>query len=115
MSADLPAIDVQKARTQAGGNLELAHELFTLLRQELTNMHNSLQTLDLPAAAGALADISHKLRSSARYCAAPRLEKAADKAEKDGRAAKTPDTIAQSRRELLLAVDEILGMTDPHL
>ena len=112
MSADLPAIDVQKARDLAGGNLELAHELFTLLRQELMSVRESLQSLNFPAAVGVLADNAHKLRSSARYCAASRLETAAEKAE---RAAMVSDAIAESRRELLLAVDEILAMADPYL
>src|SRR5690349_11112467 len=109
-----PPIDVSKARELAGGNAALARELFSLLRTELWATHVKLSNLDLSAAIGTLGDIAHKLRSSARYCAAPRLEMAAGQAEKLSRAAPAPGLIDQSRKELLLAMEEILGMSDPY-
>src|SRR4051812_47148579 len=109
-----PAVDVLKAKELAGGNGNLARELFSLLRAELQATHVKLSELDLPGALGALADIAHKLRSSARYCAAPRLEQAAEQADKLSRAIAAPGLIDQSRRELLLAMEEILAMPDPY-
>lgn len=74
-------VDYAEAVEKAGGNAELAKELFSMLLQELPTLHERLQTaitqLDIQAAW----DHAHKIYGATAYCGVPALRLAAREME----------------------------------
>jgi HPt (histidine-containing phosphotransfer) domain-containing protein len=107
-------IDTAKATQLAGGNAELARELYELLRRELTQIADTLQQESCMLEAEKLGAMAHKLRSSARFCAAARLEQAAEAAEQAARDIRDPLELSASCKHLLAAILELLALRHPY-
>lgn len=77
----LPMLDIPHAIEQAGGNPDLAKELFTMLLKELPDLKQKLnQAFDNGDEQG-LWDHAHKIYGSTAYCGVPALQKAAKELE----------------------------------
>ena len=107
-------IDISKAKDVAGGSVALAEELYSLLIKELASNHQLLSELLPHRDADVLSAIAHKLRSSARYCAALNLELAAEAAEQAAIRSVATDQMSEARDGLLRAVNEILHLQNPY-
>lgn len=81
MSSALNAIDTNLALERAGGNQELARELYQMLQNELPNYHNTMQQHYDSGDYEALLEVVHKLHGSATYCGVPALKEAAAEME----------------------------------
>lgn len=93
---------------KAGGNVDLARELFSILQDELRKALVDLQCAEfLDADARKLA---HKLRSSARYCAAPNLEQTAEDCE----LAPHDENLVEHRNRLATAIQDVLNLPLPY-
>lgn len=81
MSSTLNVVDEALALERAGGNADLARELYQMLQKELPvyheNLHNYYQQGDMEALLNAV----HKLNGSATYCGVPALKAAAESLE----------------------------------
>lgn len=77
MSSALRAIDTSLALERAGGNLDLARELYQMLQDELPNYLTTLQHHYDSGDYTALLELVHKLNGSAIYCGVPALKQAA--------------------------------------
>ncbi len=73
--------DEQLALQQAGGNEELARELFSMLLNELPAYLEKVQSSYQANNFTALHQIVHKINGSATYCGTPALQAAAEKLE----------------------------------
>ena len=108
-------VDTEKATQLAGGNAGLAHELYGLLQNELHQIAYILKHHDCVLEAPVLCAIAHKLRGSARFCAAERLERAAHAAETTAQSAGgSTQGLADACKELLAAVLELMALEDPY-
>ena len=87
-TSNLATIDVDLAISNAGGDLELAKELYRLLQNELPRyqreIHENYQQGDLEQ----LYQSVHKLNGSATYCGVPALKQAAHSFEQHLKAQK---------------------------
>lgn len=83
MSSTEIVVDPDLALERAGGNAELARELYQMLQNELpvyeVKIRSLFDTGDLPA----LTEAVHKLNGSATYCGVPKLKEAATMLETD--------------------------------
>ena len=77
MSSVLNSIDTDLALERAGGNQDLARELFQMLQNELPNYHNTIRQHYDSGDYDALLEVVHKLHGSATYCGVPALKEAA--------------------------------------
>jgi two-component system sensor histidine kinase BarA len=77
MSSALSAIDTNLALERAGGNQDLACELYQMLQNELPNYLTTLQKHYDNGDYNALLEVVHKLNGSATYCGVPALKQAA--------------------------------------
>lgn len=66
-------VDYQEAIDKAGGNAELAKELFGMLLQELPSLRQQLQDAITQANHQAIWDHAHKIYGSTAYCGVPQL------------------------------------------
>lgn len=64
------------ALEQAGGNAELAKDLFGMLLNDLPNMQSLLNDSFTGEKTQAFWDIAHKIHGSTAYCGTPRLKHA---------------------------------------
>ena len=69
-------LDIPKAIEQAGGNPDLAKELFTMLLNELPGQKEKLNQAHAKGDNQALWDHTHKLHGSTAYCGVPALHTA---------------------------------------
>ncbi|GAB4297309.1 MAG: hypothetical protein Kow0096_15260 [Thiohalomonadaceae bacterium] len=81
MNAVLKVIDQELALQRAGGNAQLAAELFGMLLQELPQQRSAIQAALTAGDYPALQHLVHKLNGSATYCGVPALKAAADSLE----------------------------------
>jgi two-component system sensor histidine kinase BarA len=77
MSSALSAIDTHLALERAGGNQELACELYQMLQKELPNYLTTTKQYFDSGNYAALLEVVHKLNGSATYCGVPALKAAA--------------------------------------
>jgi two-component system sensor histidine kinase BarA len=78
MSSGLRAVDGQLALERAGGNADLAHELYQMLQNELPYYQSRLPALYASGDISTLQETVHKLNGSATYCGVPALKAAAE-------------------------------------
>ena len=69
-------LDISQAIEQAGGNPDLAKELFTMLLNELPDQKEKLNQAFVRGDNQALWDHTHKLHGSTAYCGVPALREA---------------------------------------
>lgn len=81
MSSALCAVDEQLALQRAGGNTELARDLYQLLQNELPEYQSRLPSLYADGDLHSLQEAVHKLNGSATYCGVPALKVAVDALE----------------------------------
>ncbi|MDX1823341.1 MAG: Hpt domain-containing protein [Thiohalomonadales bacterium] len=102
----LPMLDIPHAIEQAGGNPDLAKELFTMLLKDLPEQKHKLNQAFEESDSQALWDHAHKIYGATAYCGVPALNEAARKLE-DTIKAKTDD-LADKIQEVNKAIDELL-------
>ncbi len=81
MSSAHRAIDEELALQRAGGNVDLARELYRMLQKELPDYQSRLPGLYARGDMQALQEAVHKLNGSATYCGVPALKAAVDAME----------------------------------
>jgi len=81
MSSALRVVDEALALERAGGNADLARELYQMLQKELPVYHENLQHHYQQGDMEALLNTVHKLNGSATYCGVPALKAAAESLE----------------------------------
>ena len=74
-------LDISLAIEQAGGNAELARDLFTMLLDELPHHRDKLQQAFQAGDNEALWDHAHKVYGATAYCGVPALREAAGELE----------------------------------
>ena len=74
-------LDIPYAIEQAGGNPDLAKELFTMLLKELPEQKRKLNQAFNEGNEQDLWDHAHKIYGSTAYCGVPALQKAAKELE----------------------------------
>jgi len=102
----LPILDIPHAIEQAGGNPDLAKELFTMLLKELPDLKTRLNQAFSNGDQQGLWDHAHKIYGSTAYCGVPALNKAArelEEAIKQG-----ADNIAEKISATNNAIDDLL-------
>jgi HPt (histidine-containing phosphotransfer) domain-containing protein len=102
----LPMLDIPHAIEQAGGNPELAKELFVMLLKELPELKQKLNQAFNNGDEQGLWDHAHKIYGSTAYCCVPALNKAAKELEAAIKA-KT-NVIAERIQTVNKAIDELL-------
>lgn len=111
----LPILDIPRAIEQAGGNPDLAKELFTMLLKELPDLKTRLNRAFNNGDQQSLWDHAHKIYGSTAYCGVPALQKAAKELEeaikqKKGNIDKNIETVNQTIEELLTIGPEELDL-----
>lgn len=81
MNAAMKVIDKDLALQRAGGNAQLAAELFNMLLQELPQQRSAIEAALAAGDYPSLQHLVHKLNGSATYCGVPALKAAADSLE----------------------------------
>jgi two-component system sensor histidine kinase BarA len=107
-------VDYSEAIEKAGGNAELAKDLFGMLLQELPLLREQLQAAIAQADLQATWDHAHKIYGSTAYCGVPLLRQAASEMETVVRA-KHLDTIREQFETLDRAIEELLMQGPAHL
>lgn len=100
-------LDIHQAIETAGGNPELARELFTMLLQELPVLKNKLNQAYSDGDNESLWNLAHKIHGSTAYCGVPLLQQAARDLE-DAIKAQAND-VADKIRRVNQATDELLA------
>ena len=77
MSSTLNAIDTNLALERAGGNHDLARELYQMLQNELPGYLQKIRALNDAGDYTSLIEVVHKLNGAATYCGVPALKEAA--------------------------------------
>lgn len=93
--AQLPARDPVAALTAAGGDADLAAELFAALVAGLPKELNELRAALAECDWAGLAEHAHQLRGATRYCGVPALDEATEALERAARI-DDPALIAQA-------------------
>lgn len=99
-------LDIPQAIEQAGGNPELAKELFTMLLKELPDQKEKLNQAFAKGDNQAIWNHSHKLYGSTAYCGVPALRKAAKELEEAIKA--QTDDVSNKIQEVNKAIDDLL-------
>lgn len=81
MNAAMKVIDKELALQRAGGNEQLAAELFGMLQRELPEQSRKIKAALAERDYPTLQHLVHKLNGSATYCGVPALKAAADELE----------------------------------
>ena len=102
----LPMLDIPLAIEQAGGNPDLAKELFTMLLKELPEQKHKLNQAFNNADQQSLWDHAHKLYGSTAYCGVPALNAAAK--ELEGAIKTQTNDLADKIQNVNKAIDELL-------
>jgi two-component system sensor histidine kinase BarA len=102
----LPMLDIPHAIEQAGGNPDLAKELFTMLLKELPGLKSKLNQAFSDGDKQSIWDHAHKIYGSTAYCGVPALNNAARELE-EAIKAKTSN-IADRIQAVNKAIDELL-------
>ncbi len=107
MNAVMAVIDRDLALQRAGGNSQLADELFGMLLRELPTQRSHIESARALRDFPSLQFHVHKLNGSATYCGVPALKAAAETVEshlKRGETAQAEQTVDA----LLDAIDDVL-------
>ncbi|MDH3948438.1 MAG: Hpt domain-containing protein [Gammaproteobacteria bacterium] len=99
-------LDIPHAIEQAGGNPDLARELFSMLLQELPELKHKLNQAFNSADKQGLWDHAHKIHGSTAYCGVPLLQKAARDLEQAIKA-QTSD-VSDKIQDVNKAIDDLL-------
>ena len=102
----LPMLDIPHAIEQAGGNPDLAKELFTMLLKELPDLKNKLNQAFKSGDQQTLWDHAHKIYGSTAYCGVPALNKAAKDLESAIKS--QANNLADKIQDVNKAIDELL-------
>lgn len=102
----LPMLDIPHAIDQAGGNPDLAKELFTMLLKELPELKQKLNQAFNNGDEQGLRDHAHIIYGSTAYCGVPALQKAAKELE-DAIKTQTSD-LADRIQDVNKAIEELL-------
>ncbi len=102
----LEILDIPQAIEQAGGNPELAKELFTMLLSELPGQKEKLNQAFAKGDKQAIWDHTHKLHGSTAYCGVPALRKAAKELEEAIKA--QTDDVSDKIQDVNNAIDDLL-------
>lgn len=107
-------VDYHEAIDKAGGNPELAKDLFGMLLRELPQLRENLLAAITRADGEAVRTHAHKLYGSTAYCSVPRLCQAAEEMD---RIARGDDFTAIRARYGILetTIDELLASGPDHL
>lgn len=108
------SVDYTEAIEKAGGNAELAKELFGMLLQELPGLRSNLQEAIEQENLQAVWDHAHKLYGSTAYCGVPLLRQAASLMETAIKAQELT-AIRQQFDSLDGAIQELLVEGPTHL
>ncbi len=109
----VPLVDTSKAVRLTGGKEDLARELYGMLLADLKAKREQL------AFAGdedreRLRALAHRIQGGARYCAAERVQRAAQRLEYVTGAGRTAAEIEAAVNRLHGAIDELLRAGDPY-
>ena len=99
-------LNIPQAIEQAGGNPDLAKELFTMLLKELPDQKDNLNQAIAKGDNQAIWNHSHKLYGSTAYCGVPALRKAAKELEEAIKA--QTDDVSNKIQEVNKAIDDLL-------
>lgn len=102
----LPMLDIPYAIEQAGGNPDLARELFAMLLKELPDQKHKLNQAFKDGDEQSLWDHAHKIYGSTAYCGVPALNKAAKDLE--GAIKSHANNLADKIQDINKAIDELL-------
>jgi two-component system sensor histidine kinase BarA len=100
-------LDIPHAIEQAGGNPELARELFTMLLQELPVLKTKLNQAFNNADNESLWNLAHKIHGSTSYCGVPQLQQATIELETTIKT--QASDIADKIQKVNQAIDELLA------
>jgi two-component system sensor histidine kinase BarA len=107
-------VDYREAIEKAGGNTELAKELFGMLLEELPKLREKLQNAIAQDDLQAIWNHAHKIYGSTAYCGVPVLRQAASTMEMTVRS-KELDAIRQEFESLNVAINQLLTQGPAHL
>ncbi len=108
MNAVVKVIDRELALQRAGGNAQLAAELFSMLLQELPQQRSAIQAALRAEDYPSLQHLVHKLNGSATYCGVPALKAAADVLESSLKRGETSHA-ARGVATILEEIERVLG------
>lgn len=103
MNAVMRVIDKDLALARAGGNSQLAEELFTMLLKELPDQRSKILNAFAVQDYTTLQQYIHKLNGSATYCGVPALKAAVDSFEtclKRGEVGDAPERVQSVVQEI---------------
>ncbi|MCG6869870.1 MAG: response regulator [Gammaproteobacteria bacterium] len=109
---DLPVLDTEKAVRLAGGNRDLARELFGMLKIDLKSRLAMLN--DETADPETLAEMAHKIRGGAKYCAAEVLQTRAGELEKTASQGERGPDLESRIAALRESIGALLRLEDPY-
>jgi len=113
MSLDsLPLVDWNQAVSLAGGNPQLAEELFAMFRRDLPSFRETILSAHAEGRIDELRDSVHKLHGATAYCGVPRLRRIAGSLDLELKQGTLTDLDARLR-ELLAAIDALSTITLP--
>lgn len=112
---DLPSLDLDGAIEIAGGNRDLAHELYNMLLVDLRTKRRQLQALHPDRDREALKALAHKICGGAKFCAVRRVEDCAARLEATLAAQVEADSARGLTDELLGHIDALLAQPNPYL
>lgn len=107
MSTALKVLDRELALQRAGGNFQLAQDLFKMLLDELPRYQQKLQDALAADDHEQLRHHAHKIAGSATYCGVPALRAAAESLEYMLKRGET-ETVADGARRLLHEIERVL-------
>ena len=107
-------VDYSEAIEKAGGNTELAKELFGMLLEELPKLREKLQSAIAQDDLQAIWNHAHKIYGSTAYCGVPVLRQAASAMETTVRG-KELDAIRREFKSLDVAIEQLLTQGPAHL
>ena len=100
-------LDIPQAIEQAGGNLDLAKELFTILLKELPNHKEKLNQAFVNNDQQKLWDQTHILHGSTAYCGVPALQAAAKELKEAIKS--NPNDISEKIQGVNKAIEDLLA------
>lgn len=107
MNAVMNVIDRDLALERAGGNAQLAAELFSMLLKELPQQRQAIESALAAQDFPTLQHLVHKLNGSATYCGVPALKAAADALESRLKRGETADA-ASGVTAVVEEIDRVL-------
>ncbi|MFA5627269.1 MAG: Hpt domain-containing protein [Thiohalomonadaceae bacterium] len=103
-------IDHKLALQQAGGNAELAADLFNMLLQDLSPQKHAIQAALEASDYQTLQHLVHKLNGATTYCGVPALKLSLNNLETDLKNSKTTN-IATGVDLVVMEIDRVLSHT----